>query len=311
MARTVVIGTRGSALALVQADIAAAALRAADPSLAIEVKVITTQGDVNQAPIPLDENGKGWFTKEIEAALLDASIDIAVHSLKDMADEQPPGLALGAYLPREDARDALVTRDGRPLEQLPNGAVIGTDSIRRQVQMLAMKPDARMESLRGNVPTRLKKLDDGVAASEDGSPYDAIILAAAGLKRLGLEQRVTRYFSFEEMTSAPGQGIMAVEARASDAEMLALLARVNDEEAARAAHIERAFSRAMGGGCKSPVGAYAHRDGDTVRLVGMTLDIAGRIVRDEKAAPVAASGDLGEMLAQELLARGGHMQGRP
>jgi hydroxymethylbilane synthase len=293
----IVIGTRGSALARIQTVLAAAALRAAAPSIEIEVRIITTTGDVNQAPIPLDENGKGWFTKEIEEALLAREIDIAVHSLKDMPDELPPGLMLAADLPREDARDVLVAKEGMTLATLPKGSKVGTDSARRRVQALAVNPELEVVSVRGNVPTRIEKLDRG--------EYDALILAAAGLVRLGTTDRIREYLEQDVMTSAPGQGIMAIEARADDAVVLALLQKASDEDAARAAMIERAFSRAVGGGCKSPVGAYAEIEGGIARLVGM-IETDHGIVRGERSASVSESDGLGAMLAKELLAQADH-----
>jgi hydroxymethylbilane synthase len=289
----IIIGTRGSALALKQADITANAIRAINPSIDIEVRIIQTHGDVNQNPIPLDTIGKGWFTKEIEDALLNGDIHLAIHSLKDMADDMPAGLHIGAYLAREDARDVLITKNGKTLEELPPGAVIGTDSSRRQIQMKALRPDVVMKSLRGNVPTRLDKL-----ASER---YDAVILAAAGLKRLGLKERITRYFEPHEMTPAPGQGILAIQTKEGNSELHELLTVINDIEAAHAAHIERSFSKMMGGGCKSPTGAYAFRDGDRYCLVGMRADSESNIRRDEMRAPWNASERLGEMLARKLL----------
>lgn len=291
--RTIVIGTRGSALARVQADITARALAAADPLVRAQVRVIETRGDIDQRPIPLDTIGKGWFTQEIETALSDGTIDLAVHSLKDMAEEMPQGLCIGAYLPREDARDALVTKNGEALEDLRQGAIIGTDSARRQVQMLALRPDVRMESLRGNVPTRLEKL-----AAQN---YDAIIVAAAGLKRLGLEAHITRYFDIHEMTPAPGQGTLALQARVGDAALAHLLEQINDPDAARAAHIERSFSKAMGGGCKSPTGAYAFRQESECVLLGMRETDDKKVLREEMRAPWEHSEDLGERLARTLL----------
>ena len=293
MRTTLVIGTRGSALALKQADIARQALLAAEPTLRIEIRVVTTRGDVDSASIPLDVVGKGWFTKEVEQALLETSIDVAVHSLKDLPEELPDGLAIGAYLPREDARDVLITRDNEPLEDVKPGAVIGTDSIRRQLQMRALRPDVRIESVRGNVPTRLEKLAAG--------PYDALILAAAGIKRLGLDGRITRYFEPHEMTPAPGQGILAVEARQADTDLVALLASLSDKEASHAARIERSFSRMMGDGCKAPTGAYAFREADACMFLGMTADATGNIMRKETRAPWYESDTLGEQLAEQLL----------
>jgi hydroxymethylbilane synthase len=280
-------------LALKQTEITKDAIQAVDPSLAIEVRVIETHGDINQNPIPLDTIGKGWFTEEIEHALLNGEIDLAVHSLKDMADDMPPGLHIGAYLRREDARDVLITKHGESLEELPRGAVIGTDSSRRQIQMKALRPGVVMKSLRGNVPTRLQKL-----ASE---PYDAVILAAAGLKRLGLNDRIIRYFEPHEMTPAPGQGILAIQVKESEARLQQLLAMINDTDTAHAARIERSFSKTMGGGCKSPTGAYAVRDGDECVLIGMRADSESKIRRDEMRLPWTASEQLGETLARKLL----------
>lgn len=291
--KNLVIGTRGSALALRQAHITLEALRKVDPCVSVEVRVITTYGDIDQNPIPLDTVGKGWFTKEIENALINNEIDIAVHSLKDMAEDMPAGLHIGAYLAREDARDVLITKHNKSLDELPPNAVIGTDSARRQIQMLALRPDLRMKSLRGNIVTRLEKLDP---------EYDAIILASAGLKRLGLEQRITRYFTPTEMTPSPGQGILALQTRDEDPELRALLLAVQNTDATDAAHIERAFSRAVGGGCKSPTGAYAFFDGDECVVVGMLVDETHGIVRAQVRAPRDHSHGLGEILAQKLQA---------
>lgn len=281
-------------MALKQAGIAREAIGSIDPSIKIEVRVIQTHGDINQNPIPLDTIGKGWFTEEIESALLAGDINLAVHSLKDMADDMPEGLHIGAYLAREDARDALITKHGEPLESLPLGAVIGTDSARRQVQMQALRPGVRMQSLRGNVLTRLEKLASG--------PYDAIILATAGLKRLGLEDKITRYFELSEMVPAPGQGILALQARDDDAVLQELLDRINNPAAARAARVERSFSQAVGGGCKSPTGAYAQREGDECVLVGMVAGKEGQILRETERMPWNDCEQLGESLAKKLLA---------
>lgn len=291
--KRLVIGTRGSKLALVQADLTAKALLAIDPTLEIETKIITPKGDRDKStPIPLDTIGKGWFSQEIEEELLIGSLDIAVHSLKDM-QEVPEGLKIGAYLPREDARDVIITKNGEPVESLRPGAIIGTDSTRRQVQMLALRPGVVMKSVRGNVPNRVEKL-----YTED---YDAVILAAAGLKRLGLEDKITHYFSIEEMTPAPGQGIIAIEARADNMGLLGLLAKITNDDAAHSAYLERSFSQAVGGGCKSPTGAYAYRDGETCVIVGMTTRDDGTIVRESLRAPWNQSLELGEELGNIIL----------
>ena len=287
------IGTRGSELALRQTEIVRRSLLTAYPDLEVKVQIIKTEGDLNLAPIPVDTIGKGWFTKEIEDALLAHEIDIAVHSLKDVADGAP-GLCLDAFLEREDARDVLVTKHGESFELLKKGAVIGTDSIRRQVQIQALRPDAVVESIRGNVPTRLQKLMD--------ETYDAIILAAAGLIRLGREDSIAHYFTIEEITPAPGQGILAVQVREDNTEVRTLLQKINDAQVAHIAHIERSFSHAVDGGCKSPVGCYASKDGEECVLVGMMEEMTGEIIREEIRAPWNESAALGENLAQKLLA---------
>ena len=293
--KTLAIGTRGSALALKQADIVSEALKTSDPSIITEVKIIKTHGDEHQKdPIPLDTIGKGWFTKEIEVELLEGTIDLAVHSLKDMAGDMPQELVVEAYLPREDARDVLVTKHGEPLEKLRKGAVVGTDSIRRQVQMKALRPDVVMKSIRGNVPNRIEKM------ATDG--YDAVILAAAGLIRLGLEKKIAHYFEPDEMTPAPGQGIVAVQIKKGNVWLKEALDKINGADAAQAAKIERSFSETMGGGCKSPVGAYAVREGDECRLVGMVATEDGsRIFRQEMRAAWNKSADIGTKLAKQLL----------
>lgn len=295
----VIIGTRGSKLALVQAEMAAQALKVTNPDLELEIKIITPKGDRDKStPIPLDTIGKGWFSQEIEQELLDGTIDIAVHSLKDMQIELPRGLVIGAYLPREDARDVLLTKDGRQLEDLRPGAIIGTDSTRRQAQILALRPTVVVKSLRGNVPNRVQKLYD--------EEYDAVILAAAGLIRLGMEDKITRYFEPTQMTPAPGQGTIAIETRAHDARLQKLLASINDASAELSAGIERSFSEVVGGGCKSPTGAYASCRDDIWTLIAMTTDDNGAIIRGSLSAPAQASRSLGADLAQKVLRERNH-----
>ncbi len=292
----IVIGTRGSALARKQADIATHALLAVDPTLEIELRIITPRGDIDKnTPIPLDTIGKGWFSQEIEQELRDGTIDLAVHSLKDMLTELPETLTIGAYLKREDARDVLLTKDGRPLEELRAGAVIGTDSTRRQVQMLEIRPDVVMKSVRGNVPNRVQKLQD-----ED---YDAIILAAAGLIRLGLQDKIVRYFEPSEMTPSPGQGTIAVEIRSGNTDLLKILSLANDADAQTGSILERTFSELIGGGCKSPTGAYAWREAGSWNLIGMAQHQDGTIVRETLSAPENSSSNLGYQLAQSILKR--------
>lgn len=254
----ITIGTRGSDLALKQSEIVKEKILALVKNLEVEIKIIKTEGDVNQSPIPLDVVGKGWFTKEIENELLKKEIDIAVHSLKDLPEKLPKGLCLKAYSEREDPRDCLVSKDNLKLKDLPKGARVGTDSLRRKVQVLAMRPNLDVKSIRGNVPTRIKKMDEG--------QFDAVILAVAGLKRLGLEERIAQYFDIDEITPAPGQGILAVEVRENDRGVGEIVSGINQKQVERAAEIERKFSSIIGGGCKAPVGAYAVCDGDDCRL---------------------------------------------
>jgi hydroxymethylbilane synthase len=291
---TLIIGTRGSTLALRQAELADKALRTAHPGVSVEISIINTEGDGNERPIPLDVVGKGWFTKEIEDALLAERIDIAAHSLKDLPEQLPPGLGLVAFLPRADARDALVSTGDRTLADISKGARVGTDSERRKVQLLALRPDLNVASIRGNVPTRLKKLDDGL--------YDAIVLAAAGLERLGLAQRIAQYFTSDEMTPAPGQGTIALETRLNDSETNELLRLIDDQNAAMTALAERAFAKEAGGGCKSPTGAWAEISGETLLLTGM-LGKDGGIERGSISGSLTEAATLGARLAGELRGR--------
>src|SRR3989344_1106175 len=290
-----IAGTRGSVLALKQVDLVARALAAVDPSIEVEVRVIETKGDVNLSPIPLDSIGKGWFTHEIEDALAAGRIDFAVHSLKDMAEEQPQGLSIAAYPEREDARDALVSNHVGGLAGLPHGATVGTDSTRRSAQLRALRPDLKVVSVRGSVPKRLEKLHDKTEG------YDAVVLAVAGLRRLGREGEIGQYFTIDEMTPAPGQGVLAVQAQDANERVRQVLSRINDARVEAAALLERSFARAAGAGCKSPVGAYAARDGEECVLSGMlSADNPLCIVHGSlRAAPNDRTA--GAALAQELL----------
>jgi hydroxymethylbilane synthase len=291
--KTIIIGTRGSQLAMKQSQAVCDKLKAFDPELQIEIKIIKTEGDVNQSPIPSDVMGKGWFTKEIEKELLNGTIDLAVHSLKDLPEKLPEGLDIGAYPEREDPRDAFVSKEGLSLAQLPKGAIIGTDSPRRRVQILAIRPDVEVKSIRGNVPTRLEKMES--------QGYDAVVLAAAGLKRLGLENRITHYFDPDEMTSAPGQGILAVEFKIGNSLAESLAAAITDTDAERAARIERTFSREVGGGCKQPVGAYVECEGNNFTLRAVVAHEDGsHIVRDSISGLIDESVELSIDLAKKM-----------
>ncbi|MCB2115734.1 MAG: hydroxymethylbilane synthase [Rhodobacteraceae bacterium] len=268
------IGTRGSPLALAQAYETRARLVAAHGLLedAFEIVVIKTTGDdraLIAADRPLKEiGGKGLFTKEIEDALLSGGIDIAVHSMKDMPVAQPSGLLLDCYLPREDVRDAFVSPTVARLADLPQGAVVGSSSLRRRAQLASRRPDLKLVEFRGNVQTRLKKLEEGIA--------EATLLAMAGLNRLGMSDIAASVFDLEEFPPAPGQGAICVESRIGDTCMDGLLAPLNDAETATALACERAFLDALDGSCRTPIAGYAAINGDRIDFHGMILSPDGR-----------------------------------
>jgi hydroxymethylbilane synthase len=248
-AARLVVGTRASALARWQADWVSDRLRAAWPGLEVGTKLLTTSGDrLLHKPLP-EIGGKGLFTLELEAALRSGEIDLAVHSLKDLPVEEADGLALAAICAREDAHDVLIARDGGTLAALPEGARVGTSSVRRAAQLLAARPDLSLASLRGNVDTRIRKAEEG--------QYDAIVLAAAGVRRLKLDSYIAEVLPFEVMLPAPGQGALAVQCRAEDAITGELLAALDQATSRAAVTAERAFLEALGGGCAAPVAAYA------------------------------------------------------
>jgi hydroxymethylbilane synthase len=258
----------------------------------LEVVVVQTEGDRRQ-DVSLDAaGGQGIFVKEIEQRLLTGEVDLAVHSLKDMPSETPTGLRIGAVLPREDARDALVARDGAGLAGLPEGARIGSDSRRRGAQLLALRPDLRIEGVRGNVDTRLRKVEAG--------EYDGVALALAGLRRLGLEGRITQVFETAEVVPAPGQGAIAIECRADDDDALALLAKVDDAATRAATDAERAFLRVLGAGCRLPVGAHATVSGDTLKLTAIIADESGALHRGDSTGSTRTAKQAGQALAWRL-----------
>ena len=298
--RELVIGTRGSPLAVAQSEWVAGALRGAAGGCAVRLQQIRTTGD-RLAGMPLAEvGGKGLFVKEIEEALLAGRVDLAVHSLKDVPAELPAGLVLAAFPEREDPRDVLVSRTGAGLDALPEGAVVGTGSLRRQAQLLDGRPDLKVVPIRGNVDTRLRKLDAG--------EMDAIVLAAAGLRRLGLMGRVTEFLATDRLIPAIGQGALALEVRERDlAGEPGAAARTLDHGPTRAAvSAERAFLRRLGGDCKTPVAAHAEIAGGRIALRAALASPDGtRVVRGQAAARLSDAEDLGRTLAEEILARGG------
>ena len=302
-----VLGTRASALARAQTDRIVELLMTAWPDLVCDVKPIVTQGDRTQAsgePLP-EIGGKGLFTFELERALRADEIDLAVHSLKDLPAEETPGVAIGAVCLREDVRDCLVARDGLTLGELPGGAVVGTSSLRREAQLRALRPDVEVRSIRGNVDTRVRKVHDG--------EYDAAVLAAAGIKRLGLEDAVTEWIEPETMLPAPGQGALGIQCRADDVRTRALLTAIDDPGSRATTAGERAFLRALGGGCAAPVGAHAvvvypeTNDNVSQGMVLIRLDALVASVDGSDVVRVSGEGEpeeVGERLAREALAGG-------
>ena len=264
---TLTLATRKSKLALAQARAYAEALKAVNPGLVVEELHVVTSGDRFQDR-PLQEvGGKGLFIKEIEEALLDSRADFAVHSIKDVPADLAPSLTLAAIPLREDARDVLCVREGATLDDLPTGARVGTSSLRRRMALLAARPDLQIGVLRGNVDTRLRKLDEG--------EVDAIVLAYAGLLRLGLGERATQLLAPELMLPAVGQGALGIECRGGDDRVREALARTDDADTRLRVTAERAFMRAVGGSCQLPVAAYALREGDGLWLRGMVADPDG------------------------------------
>lgn len=301
MKDTLVIGSRGSKLALTQAQMIKTELERLDASLAVRVEIIKTSGDVNTAPLSVI-GGKGVFTKELEEALLDGRIDVAVHSLKDLPTIIPEGLVLAAVCKREDPRDALVLNrkleglDGS-VRALPKGAIVGTSSPRRLAQLKHLRGDLVVKELRGNVDTRLRKLDEG--------QYDALLLACAGLRRLGLENRISAPLPSSEMLPAVGQGALGIETRAGDERTIEAVSKLDHKFTRLACIAERAFLRSLGGGCQLPIAAYAVVREKRIRLDGLVADPQGkRIVRDRISGGLNEAEQLGMRLAEQLLKRG-------
>lgn len=294
---TLKIATRGSKLALWQANHVKRTLEAARPGLRVELLPIKTRGDkITDRPLAAI-GGKALFVKEIQQALLDGDADVAVHSMKDVPAEPAPGLHMAAISERADPRDALCTRDGGGLDTLPHGARLGTASMRRQCQLLAARPDLVVESLRGNVPTRLGRLDDGT--------FDAIVLAAAGLDRLGFAERVSQRLPIEVSLPAVGQGVLGIETRDDAGEVIELVrAALHDDATGPRVVAERAFLAGVGGSCQTPLAGYATGD-ETIELAALVGSPDGRtILRETQRAPRAEAEALGRRVAEALLGRG-------
>lgn len=301
------IGSRGSKLALWQAHWVRDRLVAAGHEIAI--RIIKTTGDKLQNVAP-DEplaasvaqtvaaaGGKGLFIKEIEEALLAREVDVAVHSLKDLPVEQPAGLTLGAVPLREDARDVFIARDGQPLENLPHGARVATSSLRRHTQLRSLRPDLAYVTIRGNLDTRLRKLARG--------DCEALVLAAAGVHRLGLGERITAYFSFDQMCPAVGQGALGVEIRADDRGAREAVTPLNHPATHQEVRAERALLRRLGGGCQVPIAAHALWEDGQLRLRGLVANLDGtRVIRAQAVGSASDPEALGAAVAEDLLRQG-------
>jgi hydroxymethylbilane synthase len=298
MGRGIRIGTRGSPLALWQANWVRQAVARLAPHPAPELVVIKTRGD-KILDVPLAQvGGKGLFVKEIEEALLAGAVDLAVHSMKDMPAEIPPGLTVGPVPRREDPRDALISRDGRPLSELPDGARVGTSSLRRAAQLKRLRPDLAIVPLRGNLETRLGKLHS--------QELEAIVLAAAGLRRMGLEGRISELLDPRRFLPAVAQGALCIEIRREDAELAALLAPLDDPPSRWAVTAERAFLRRLEGGCQVPIAAHGEVHGERIALRGLVAELDGsRVLQAEGQAPAERAAEAGLELAERLLASGG------
>jgi hydroxymethylbilane synthase len=291
------IGTRGSPLALRQAELVAEGLRRAWPGLAVELVAIRTSGDQLATAHLATVGGKGLFVKEIEEALLEGRVEVAVHSLKDVPAERPRGLVLAAFPEREDPRDVLVSRTGKAFADLPAGARVGTSSLRRRLQLLSARADLVVEAIRGNVETRLRKLDEGAC--------DAVVLAAAGLRRLGLAPPGTTVLEAETMLPAVGQGTLGVEIREDDHATRRHIGALDHPETRRASLAERAFLEAIGGSCTTPLAAYARPRADRLGLDAFLATPDGtRVLRHGETGAVESPAELGRRVADWMLARG-------
>ncbi len=297
MSQIIRIATRKSPLAMWQAEHVAARLRNAHPGLEVELLGMSTQGD-KILDTPLAKiGGKGLFVKELEQGMLAGTADIAVHSMKDVPVELPEGLHLPVIMQREDPRDAFVSNNYEGVEELPQGARVGTASLRRQAQLSERRPDLKVSPLRGNVNTRLRKLDEG--------EFDAIILASAGLLRLGFAERITAYLDAGQSLPAIGQGAVGIECRSDDERVNTLIAPLHHADTAICVSAERAMNRRLMGGCQVPIGGFAVLEGGRLHLRGLVGEPDGsRVIRAEITGPAADSKRLGTELAEELLAKG-------
>ena len=295
--KTLKIATRNSPLALWQAEHVKQQLIDLHPDLNVELVSMTTEGDrFLDAPL-IAVGGKGLFIKELEQALLNGEADIAVHSMKDVTIDLPDELAMPVILKREDVRDVFISNNYKHIEDLPGGAVLGTSSLRRQSQVKALRPEIELKDLRGNVGTRLRKLDDG--------EYDAIMLAAAGIIRLGLKERITQSIPESVLLPAIGQGAIGIECRVGDTDVNEMIAPLNDRETSLCVETERAFSRRLFGGCQLPIAGQASIIGNEINLVGLVARIDGsEVIKSELSGDIEKRDEIGTALAESLLERG-------
>ena len=297
MKNKIIIGTRGSQLALYQAYKVKETLETQFPELRVEVEIIHTKGD-KILDVALSKIGdKGLFTKELEVAILEKTVDIAVHSLKDLPTTLPDGLKLGAVLPRAEFRDALVSRDGRKLSELTSKDIIATSSLRRIAGLRRINKNFQIVDIRGNVNTRLKKMEEGYC--------DAMIMAAAGLQRLKLDQYITEILEPEVMIPATSQGVIAIESRIDDPAVDVILKEINDQTSWNAIEVERGFLRSIEGGCQVPVGCYTKSEGDSITITGFVASIDGsEYLLDSESGPVTDGEKIGQKLSEKLIAKG-------
>ncbi len=297
--RPIIVGSRASQLALIQAESVISELKTIHPRLELAIEKIKTRGDQEYKASLADIGGQGVFVKELEEALLAGTIDMAVHSIKDMPAVIRPRLKLAAITKRADARDVLVSGTGRGLMELPTGATIGTGSQRRAVQLRTCRPDVQVRPIRGNVDTRLRKTRSG--------EFDGVILAAAALIRLGWQDKITEYLSMESFIPAVGQGALAIEIRTDDVEMAQLVLPINHEPTWQSVLAERAFLRHLGGGCRAPIAALGIVTGESLELRGMVASADGsRILQDRQEGHADAPDQVGRLLAQKMLQQGAY-----
>ncbi|SHJ86594.1 hydroxymethylbilane synthase [Caminicella sporogenes DSM 14501] len=294
----IIVGTRGSELALTQTKIVIDKLKKIFPQLSFNIKIIKTTGDKILDKTLNKIGGKGLFVKEIENALLNNEIDLAVHSMKDVPSEFLKELEIGAVTEREDIRDVLLTKDKEKLNELKTGAKIGTSSLRRGAQILALRSDLKIEPIRGNIQTRINKMYD--------MELDGIVLAAAGIKRMGLEDKVSEYFDVKDIVPAVGQGALGIQVRKNDNFIKGIISKINDEKTELAVKAERNFMKVLNGGCHVPVGAYAFIDKDNLIMIGMVASIDGKkLIKVQKVGSINEPAVLGEEVALEILKKGG------